>query len=400
MKEDKLIENIKSKNFFVDCDYDKYYPRSRFITSLGNGTVVYVLNEDTKEWDNCINELYKSLCKVEKDVSFQEFTDYIHKLIRLDEFSDFNSIISYYEKLPLKEFDFIKVAYGMTINEIDYIDHNGMTLIKKGYLEEYLKKNISDSESASFFYTKLKTDDNVIYMKISCTAKDSQKAHEYAIQRFKIIDICFRFLLKKDNSNELRIGFYNLNYESISGMLGYNKNTFISISENKNSVNIDKYINYIFESNISINVWSLMGKQDLNDMQKRIKEAIIWISEATHQNDDGIAYMQCFLALEALLMEQDGFINKSITAQISEYVAFILSEEKRERIIIEKEIKRLYTIRSSIAHGKNKKDVYVEIEKIFGTVKAIVVKFLTDKKLMGIHNVRELREYITDLKFK
>ncbi|MEY8355049.1 hypothetical protein AALB39_17040 [Lachnospiraceae bacterium 54-53] len=182
MKKDKLIENIKSKNIFVDYDYDKYYPRSRFITSLGDGTVVYVLNEDTKEWDNCISELYKSLCKVEKDVSLQEFTDHIYKLIRLDELSDFNSIISYYEKLPLKEFDFIKVAYGMTINEVDYIDHNGMTLIKKDYIVEYLKKNKSDSESASFFYTKLKTDDNVIYMKISCMAKDSQRAQDYAIK--------------------------------------------------------------------------------------------------------------------------------------------------------------------------------------------------------------------------
>lgn len=401
MKEDKLIENIKSKTIFVDCDYEKYYPKSRLITSLGNGTVVYVLNKDTKEWDNYINELYKSLCKIEKDVSLKEFTDHIYNLIRLNELNDFNSIKKYYEKRPMEEYNFLKIAYGMTVNDVNYVEYNGITLIKKEYIVEYLKENFLDDEAVPFLYDNyIKTDDDIIYMKIKCIAKDNSKAQEYAIQRFKVIDICFRFLLKKDNSNEIRIGFFNLNHESISGMFGYSKNTFVSVPEYKNSVNIDKYINYLFESSISKSVWSLMEKKDLNDMEKRIKEAIIWISEATHQNDDGIAYMQCFLALESLLMEQDGFISKSITAQISEYVAFILSEEKIERINIEKEIKRLYAIRSSIAHGKNKKDVYVEIEKIFGTVKSIVVKFLTDKKLMSVHNIQELREYITDLKFE
>ncbi|WP_077609233.1 HEPN domain-containing protein [Clostridium sp. Marseille-P2415] len=318
----------------------------------------------------------------------------------MNEFNDFNSIVKHYGKKPIKEFDFIKVSYGMTIDSADFIEYRDITLIKKDFIEEFLNKNRLDNEIVSHFYNKLKTNDDVIYMKIKCSAKDEDKAQEYAIQRFKLIDTCFRFLLKNDNSDRLRIGFYNLNHESTSGMYGYNNNTFVSLSEIKSSVSIDKFVNYLFESDLSKRVWDLMEKQYLNDMETRVKEAIICISEATHQNDDGIAYMQCFLALEAILMEQDGFINKSITAQISEYVAFIIGKERNERISFEKEIKDLYTIRSSIAHGKNKKVISQELERIFIIVKIIIAKFLTDKKLMSIRNVKELRAHITDLKFK
>ncbi len=81
MREDKLIEEMKSKIIFVNNDKNKYYMKSRCITSLENGTVAFILKEDEKEWGNNINNLYSSLCKVEKDVSLQEFDNYISKLI-------------------------------------------------------------------------------------------------------------------------------------------------------------------------------------------------------------------------------------------------------------------------------------------------------------------------------
>ncbi|WP_077609234.1 hypothetical protein [Clostridium sp. Marseille-P2415] len=48
MKEDKIIENIKSKTIFVDCNFDKYNSKCRLITNVGNGTLIYILNEDKK----------------------------------------------------------------------------------------------------------------------------------------------------------------------------------------------------------------------------------------------------------------------------------------------------------------------------------------------------------------
>lgn len=400
MKEDKLIGIMKSKTIFADCDFNKYNSKCRLITNVGNGTLLYVLNEDAKEWDNCINELYKSLCKVEKDVSLQEFNNYIHKLLIKNEFKDFESIKKYYKNYPMKEYNFIKVAYGITIKEAEYIEYKDVTLIRKDFIGKYLLLNVSDSEMASHFIKELKTDNDVVYMKIKCVAKDSDKAQEYAIEKFKLIDTCFRFLLKFSNSDKVRFGFYNLNYESTSGMYGYNNDVFISMCELKDSMCIDTHLSYLFESESSNKIWDLLEKKYLNDMESRLKESIIWISEASHQNDDAIAYMQCFLALESILMEQDGFINKSITAQISEYVAFIIGTGKNERISIEKEIKELYSIRSSIAHGKNKKGINQQLIRILLIVKIVIFKFLADEKLMNLHNVKELREYITDLRFE
>ena len=400
MKENKLIEEMKSKIIYLDSDSNKYYSTCFCVSTLENGTLAFVLKEDVQVWNNCINGLYKSLCKVEKDVSLEEFRDYIRNSLRKNEFNDFESIKKHYEKRPLEEYAFIKVAYGMTINDADIKEYKGIILIKKDFIEEYIKKNVLNSEMASHFYNELKTDDDVVYMNIKCVAKDSYKAQEYAVDKFKLIDTCFRFLLKYSNSDKLRFGFYNLNYESSSGMYGYNDHLFISMSEYKESLCLDTFFDFLFESDLSNKVWELMENKNLNDMEMRIKEAIIWLSEAAHQNDDGIAYMQCFLALEAILMEQDGFINKSITAQISEYVAFLLGIEREERIRIEKEMKELYSIRSSIAHGKNKKGIEQELKRIFMIVKLIVLRFLNDERLIKIRNIKELRELITNLKFK
>lgn len=260
MKEDKLIGIMKSKTIFANCDFNKYSSKCRPITNVGDGTLIYVLNEDTKEWDNCINELYKSLYKVEKDVSLQEFTSYIHRLICFNEFNDFESIKKYYQNYPMKEYNFIKVAYGITIKDSEYIEYKGVTLIRKDFIGEYLDLNISDNEIASHFIKKLKTDNDVVYMKIKCVAKDSDKAQEYAVEKFKLIDTCFRFLLKYNNSDKVRFGFYNLNYESTSGMYGYSNDVFISMSKLKDSMCIDTLLGYLFESEASNKVWELMEK--------------------------------------------------------------------------------------------------------------------------------------------
>jgi len=63
-------------------------------------------------------------------------------------------------------------------------------------------------------------------------------------------------------------------------------------------------------------------------------------------------------------------------------------------------MKELYSIRSSIAHGKNKKGIDQELKRIFMIVKLIVLRFLNDKRLIKICNIKELRELITNLKFK
>lgn len=398
MKEDVLIKTLKSKLILVNRNYDQYYPICRLITSFCDGTVAYIRNEDAAEWDNNIKILYASLCKVELDVSLSEFESYIHHLIYLKKFNDFKSIVEHFENIPLKEYHFVKPALGLKLDNINYVTYRGITLIKKEFLTEYFKDNNNILELIEL---KLKRKETLIYIDVTCKAKDSSKASEYAIKKFQIVDICFRFLLKGSNSKILHFGLYSINHESLSNMIGYSATEFINIKEEgtDHSVSIDNYIETLFETSLAKLVWELLEKSDLNDMEKRIREAIIWISIASHENENSIAFLQCFLALEAILLVQDGFINKSIAAQISEYTAFLLSNDSQKRIVIEKLIKKLYSTRSAIAHGKKKSDIDSDIIKIFFLTRALIIKFLSDENLKKIHKINELCDYITKLKF-
>lgn len=396
MKEDTTIQKMSSLLIFVSHDYEQYYPKCRLITSFGNGTVVYIWNKDEDKWDTWIKELYEALCREEKDVSFNDFSSYLITLIFSKKFNNFIDIVNYFKDKRIEEFHFLKPCYGLQLKDSDFVTRRGITLIKKDYFIDFYKNNEHLLEMNDFDTLK----EQMLFIDIICKAKDSNKAEEYAIQKFKTIDICFRFLLKNNNS-QFRIGIYDLNYKSNSDMLIYGKNVVAKRFEiTSNTIEIDKYLDYIFNSTISNKTWYIMEKTDLNDMEKRIREAIIWIAEATHQNDISISFIQCFLALEAILMEQDGLINKSIAAQISEYVAFLLGKDASDRIMMEKEVKRLYAIRSAIAHGKSKTKINSDLDKIFDIVRKIIVKFLTNDNLISIHNVRELREHVTNLKYQ
>lgn len=397
MNEEILIRTLNSKLIFVSRDYDQYYPKCNLIVSFGNGTVAYIWKEDADEWEKGVKKLYESLCKVESNVSFSEFSSYIAHLIFLNKFENFKDITDYFQNMPLKEYHFLKPLVGLKLDDIKQINYDDITLIKKEYFAEYFKNK---NEVLELGERILQREESLIYVDVICKAKDGTKASEYAMQKFKIIDICFRFFLKSNNSKAFRFGTHSLNHDSISGMIGYTQTELIATKKEYDySISIDNYVKTIFETSVAKRIWELMEKADLNDMERRIREAIIWFSMASHENDNSIAFLQCFLAIEAILLVQDEFINKSIVAQISEHAAFILGTDSQERITIEKKFKKLYAIRSAIAHGKKKSNIDSYIKEIFSLTHILIINFLGKDSLKHMQKIDEFSEYMTKLKF-
>lgn len=83
-------------------------------------------------------------------------------------------------------------------------------------------------------------------------------------------------------------------------------------------------------------------------------------------------------------------ISKSIVASIGETIAFLVGNSFEERTTLEQRFKKLYGIRSSIAHGKGKEisdlDVMDAIDLAKSTVQAIMTRgeFKTAKTLQPI----------------
>lgn len=108
----------------------------------------------------------------------------------------------------------------------------------------------------------------------------------------------------------------------------------------------------------------------------------------------------CF-ALEALLTDKDQHpLERGLSYQLREFGAFLASDDYEERIAIQKEIKKLYSIRCTIVHQgvapNLSEDAYY---KLLNIIKSIIAKlfFLLENK--NIDNFIKLKNHIDKIKF-
>jgi len=177
--------------------------------------------------------------------------------------------------------------------------------------------------------------------------------------------------------------------------VGYNSNSFFfdtslwEFSEGEVYEDKDKY-----------RIWELINKSNHNEIEERILRAIEWIGMAIDEPTPTISFIQCVFAVECLLKyEKKETINKSIVAQISEYIAFIVGKNKENRKEIDKKFKDLYALRSKIAHGNNTDELDNELQEIIWLTKQIVINLLLKPELREIESMEKLRDWIEDMRY-
>lgn len=146
------------------------------------------------------------------------------------------------------------------------------------------------------------------------------------------------------------------------------------------------------------NLWSLIDNNNLDEMKKRIVSAIEWIGKANAEINTTNRFLFYIISLESVFtIQEKTLVNPSVANCICEGVAFILGTSKDERIEIEKQIKELYSLRSTLAHGKNKN---IKSDDLFYACyysTRIIQSFLSNPELYKIKTSQAL---ITDLKEK
>ena len=71
-----------------------------------------------------------------------------------------------------------------------------------------------------------------------------------------------------------------------------------------------------------------------------------------------------------------------------------------EKIIIEKQVKEIYSIRSAIAHGNDKVVSDEEMNLVMDISISVVRAFLTNNNLSKIQNIEQFIEYLKKEKYK
>lgn len=127
-------------------------------------------------------------------------------------------------------------------------------------------------------------------------------------------------------------------------------------------------------------VWDFYSKNNKSDKEKRLINAILWLGKAQIELDNKIYFMELCFALEALLqINTNTFINPSISYSIAIRCAMIIADQFSERRMVADNLKRLYGIRSAIAHGGEKNVSNKDCEQLFGYI-VYLINDLVHKK--------------------
>lgn len=138
----------------------------------------------------------------------------------------------------------------------------------------------------------------------------------------------------------------------------------------------------------------LISQEKINDYYDAILKSIHWFSQfwIEQQSDNKLLYLA--ISLEALLSE--AFATSSF---ISDRVAFILGEDKENRLKLRDLSKKLYDLRSNIAHGNN---INIVREEDLYQLEAITRKVIqyTLNNRNSFKSLKEFKQSIDNKKYE
>lgn len=134
-----------------------------------------------------------------------------------------------------------------------------------------------------------------------------------------------------------------------------------------------------------------------NKIEEKIYKAILWLGKSLITKDLSDSFLQVAIALECLLARQErGYIiQPSITATLSETLAFLIGSDADERINYFTKIKNLYKKRSSIVHFGNTSIELSEYYTFFNMVNngiQSMIKIVHENKYKTIDDIYDYIE--------
>jgi hypothetical protein len=133
----------------------------------------------------------------------------------------------------------------------------------------------------------------------------------------------------------------------------------------------------------------------LTEIEDSLLNAVRWFASAVNQVEENVSFLHFVICLESLFTSIDKSI--PIASTISDSVAFLCADTKSQRVKIKREVKDLYDLRSSIAHGGKHAVAAPRLDRVAIAAQASIRKIIDHKDSL-ITKV-DLARYIDELKY-
>ncbi len=374
-----------------------------------DGYSIFIQNQSAlKKFHDTIEKFYIECTKVSDLVSFKTTRKYFEKALlivvkdkKLFEKEMLLEIVDDILSMETNNYKFFYEINGINLGYKNSVIIGEYEFIKPTTDHEYFNLNDNPNETVRKIINS-RDYSNITLVSVNVLAKDINKASELADEKINSLEHIFNFIIA-DINHQYSIGvFNNWGFKPIVKFV-QSENRGLGIIGNSHIVHDFNFDDIDLGSKeFGYNkVWELFTRNSLTPIQKRIINAIKWYGKGINDYDLNQSFIHFIFAIESILNhnEQSEIITAGISHKISEAIAFIVSVDKTDRKPYFKEFKRLYTLRSGIAHGSKQNIKRDDVLGVMFFSKRLIANLLVSDIYSKFKTISELYDYIEELKF-
>jgi hypothetical protein len=364
--------------------------------------VITLIGENVEAFDDAVDELIASFPNMKGTLSKQVFQAKLIPQIRdkklkgaeftLQEAEEFEKSIC---GLSLCKYRVVRQIFGLALSQQPKTIALGDFVIGTG------NQLFGSSKDTGILALSIKPEDlEQWYIQCIVEARDTDRAREIADLLFYRFELIFRVL----------IGLRTDNYEvGILNYVGPRMRNAIVLSDGSVSQNLawDGALQLIPIDNPYFSsptppfprLFQLISREN-TELEKHVVRCAEWTGQALSDANAASAFVKGAIALEVMFSANEkGIITPSIMSQIAESCAFLLGNDATPPWEFEREVKRLYGIRSAVVHsGKDSVDID-DLNLLIQICREVIAKLLTDKDFAETDTMNKLAEYFRRKKY-
>ena len=127
---------------------------------------------------------------------------------------------------------------------------------------------------------------------------------------------------------------------------------------------------------------------------------IEWIGRGVNDPHASSAFIQFLFGVEALLTFQEGLISPSLASNLAECAAFILKDDLKHRLDVERRVRKIYERRGAVVHSGKHDISEEEAAEALLLVKSIIGKLVTKPEFEKMTSIQQLIDWVKNKKYE
>ncbi|WP_139179302.1 HEPN domain-containing protein [Janthinobacterium sp. YR213] len=294
--------------------------------------------------------------------------------------------------IPRVDFNIFREISGVAIETPTPLDLGPFRIYRRDLHQKELS---ADSHVKEGLF--IDTGDHLI--RVVASARDSNFAMELAEEQFLRFDHIIAFICGQQNQSHRVSASRPGGPARVKSYMATEAAAFHVIKRASKGGTIRLDAEDISNLDENGKIWAILSSVSPTKMQRRILLAIEWIGQARLEMSRANAMLKAAIATEILFNLRREPIGPSISSQIAETMAHVVGGHIQVKLMIEKEMKRLYGLRSDVTHRGAVNFEDGDIRLLMALASDAIMILLTQAPYKDFANEDQFVEHLSVVKY-